>query len=124
RQRQGASVDSGTFSRPVSRMKLYTIVEAVPSRVIGLANLLQALGRQPPSRDGLLALLQPPGLRRGKDEDPNMARQVIEAAEELGVVEEFVDDGGTVCVRLTETASASTGYPSGERWVRWITKRV
>lgn len=102
-------------------MKLYTIVEAVPSRILGLASVLHATAGDRRGKDELVSLLQPPALRKGADAEANMATKVIEAARELGVVEDCETDRGEPAIRLTEPATALTD--AGQRH-RWVAKRV
>lgn len=106
----------------VRRMKLYTVVECIPSRLIGLANLLVELDGQDNTRAEILDLVQPSSLRKGKDADPDMANKVIGAALELGLIEECEDKDGDKCIRIVKGALPSRN--SQLHWERWISRRV
>jgi hypothetical protein len=105
-------------------MKLYTVVEAVPSRILGLANILQATAGKGYTRSDLVDLLQPPVFRKGADADPDMSNKVIGAARELGLVEEHEDERGERCLRLAETATAPHEGGGRAHLERWIARRL
>jgi hypothetical protein len=105
-------------------MKLYTVVEAVPSRVLGLANILRATAGKGYTRSELIDLLQPPVFRKGADADPDMSTKVIGAARELGLVEEYDDERGERCLRLAETAAAPHEKSAQSHLYRWIARRI
>jgi hypothetical protein len=103
-------------------MKLYTVVECIPSRIIGLANLLTEIDGKGYTRAEVIDLLQPAALRKGADADPDMSNKVIGAARELGLIEEYDHDTGEKCIRITKDAA-----PPRSRhlhWERWIARRV
>lgn len=105
-------------------MKLYTVVEAVPSRILGLVTLLQRIEGKGYKRAEVIDLLQPAILRKGAKADPDMSNKVCDAAGELGLVEEYDDDRGERCLRLTREVSDPSPHTDREHWTRWITKRV
>lgn len=105
-------------------MKLYTVVEAVPSRILGLVHLLQCAKGYERTREDVVALLQPPSLRKGADGTPDMSNKIIGAARELGFVDELENARGEPCLRLTELAEAPPIGPPREHWARWIARRV
>ena len=105
-------------------MKLYTVVEAVPSRVLGLASLLQATNGKGYTRAELVDLLQPPVFRKAADADPDMSSKVIGAARDLGLVEEYEDERGEQCLRFTLGSAPPSKEPARAHWERWIARRV
>lgn len=104
-------------------MKLYTVVEAIPSRIVGLATLLRAIDGEAYTRTETIDLLQPPVLRKGAKADADMATKVISAAIEIGLVEEFDDDRGERCLRLAVQVDPSSDTPR-DYWARWVARRV
>ncbi len=105
-------------------MRLYTIVEATPSRIVGLATLLRAIDGKGYTRSETIDLLQPANFRQGAKADPDMSGKVFAAASELGLVEEYEDDRGERCLRLTREASGPSPHIEPEHWARWIAKRL
>jgi hypothetical protein len=105
-------------------MKLYTVVEAVPSRLLGLANILFATQGKGYTRSDIIALLQPAVLRRGADADPDMSTKVIGAARECGLVEEYDDERGESLLRLVADAFPPNHEPPRTHWEKWISRRV
>ncbi|WP_437896180.1 protein DpdG [Sorangium sp. So ce124] len=103
-------------------MKLYTSFEAVPSRILGLARLLASGKRSERTREDVVALLQPPSLRKGESGTADMANRVIGAASELGLVDEFENARGEPSMRLSKLIDTSD--PSREYLARWIARRV
>jgi hypothetical protein len=63
-------------------MKIYRTVEAVPSRLEGILQVLRSAGGKGYSRDTLLQLMQPAPLRRKEDAD-TLAKNSLEALFEL-----------------------------------------
>jgi hypothetical protein len=104
-------------------MRLYTVFEAIPSRLIGLATLLHAVDGKGYTRTEIIDLLQPAVLRRGANAEADMATKVIAAAIELGLVEECDDDRGERCVRLTREAIPPSDAEH-DFWARWVARRV
>lgn len=106
-------------------MRLYTVVEAVPSRILGLVRLLQCAKRQERPRDEVVSLLQPATLRKGASGEADMATKIIGASLELGIVDAFENDAGDSCLRLSESARKPyINAEHREHWAIWIARRV
>lgn len=85
-------------------MKIYENVEAVPSRLLGLAHLLARWSKDGMSRDDLVAFMQPQG---GQS---NLAPATIEAAIKVQLVEEYFEKGNK-CLKLSEDTSRLKADP-------------
>jgi hypothetical protein len=105
-------------------MKLYTVLEAVPSRIMGLANLINAIDGQGYTRAEIIDLLQPATFRKGADADPDMSNKVIGAARELGLIDEYENEQGERCMRLSAGVGPPANAESRTHWNRWIARRV
>lgn len=107
-------------------MRLYTVVEAVPSRILGLANFLHSTADHGYTRDQAVALIQPESLRKGASADPDMCNKVIAAARELGLIEEYENERGDPCLRLKPDVALAPGSADTirEYWARWLAQRV
>jgi hypothetical protein len=105
-------------------MKLYTVFEVIPSRMIGLANLLRTTKNRALTRADILDLLQPPFLRKGANSEPDMAKKVISAALDLGLAEESENDRGERCLNLPHGVGIPSEGDLLSYWSRWIAKRV
>lgn len=106
-------------------MKLYTTVEAVPSRMIGLARFLASVEGAGHTKASALDLLQPESQRQTKDKKPNMANEVLSAALELGLVEEYETEKAETALRLAHGACGWERTPLGqEQAVAWFTTRI
>ena len=105
-------------------MKLYTVLEVIPSRMIGLLNLLQSIKNKGFTRPQILDLLQPSFLRKGENSDPDMANKVISAAIDIGIVEESENDRGERCLNLPKEVGISPENDLLLYWSRLIAQRV
>jgi hypothetical protein len=91
-------------------MKIYRAVEAVPSRLEGILQVLRSAGGKGYSRDTLLQLMQPVPLRRKEDAD-TLAKNSLEALFELSadgvnLVVEKGDERGQQRVVLGDVLAA------------------
>lgn len=90
-------------------MKIYTDVEAVPSRLLGAARLLEA-HRNGLEYDKLLELLQPLSIRSKEDAD-TMSRNTVAAGLEMGLLEESQEEG----VRRVRFGALARSSKTGKR---------
>jgi len=105
-------------------MKLYTTVEAVPSRLLGVIRLLTRCPQDLP-RGEAITLLQPKALASNADEAPDMAPKVFHAALELGAIQEVQNEKGEVCLRLAADLRDLAVKPDSSARIRqWMSRRV
>lgn len=106
-------------------MKIYEHVEAVPSRIVGLFNLLLKAGRGGLEEGMAKALLQPKTLREADAPPSALAPRTIDAAIETGLVARS-NVGDTTILALAvdayETLSKSKDRPDSIR--RLLEKRL
>jgi hypothetical protein len=91
-------------------MMIYQTMAPSPGRVLGLVRLLDSLAEQTVSRRRVCDLMDPPTLRPRPMPEPKDIGEILSAATEAGLAEEY-NAAGQRCIRLARTLPDGNPLP-------------